>query len=560
MKKILSLAFAVLMIFLSVPFSTSAKATFLSEDVEVENVGDYEEILSEYVDYDSFCEMVRSTISSCGKIINVSSYNIHYESDFFEGLRELIRYGMPEYFHVDSLVQWRYSESVAYYEVKYLYTAEEYEQMKDEFDKASEELLSGVKGNNSLSDVEKALILHDRLALKMEYDYTYTNRDAYQAIVNGNGVCEGYTRAYTYLLNQVGIKNENCLSNDLNHIWNIVYIDEIPYHVDVTWDDVSWETGERGIIGLVQHENFLRSTDGMIATNHKATDYNSTPTDTTYDSYFWQESEAAFVLLNNEIYFIDGNTSELKRYSDMAVLASTYDIWWASQNSVWGFNFSRLATDGKYLYYSMADAVYRYDVEKEISEKIFEPELSGYNSIYGMEYSDRYIVCDINTAPPYGGGTSLDQSKYFVSEEKEEAVVIKSSSCLSSDGEFLNGIKHKTAVSDALAELENKDAVITDKDGNVLSDSDFCATGCKVVLAYNGEVIDSLEVVVLGDVDGSGIVDSTDYMIIKSMFIGESSLSGVYLSAADVSSNNIVNMTDYLRVKSFFLGVYELYA
>ncbi len=560
MKKILSLALAVFLIFYALPFSTSAKGFFLSEDIEVENVGNYEEILSKYVDYQSFCEMVRSTISSYGKIINVSSYNIHYGSDFFEGLRELIRYGMPEFFHVDSLVQWRYSDYVSYYEVKYLYTAEEYEPMKAELDKASEKLLAGVKENDSLSDVEKALILHDRLVLKMEYDYTYTNRDVYQAIVKGNGVCEGYTKAYTYLLNQVGIKNENCLSTDLNHVWNIVYIDGTPYHVDVTWDDVSWAAGERGIIGLVQHENFLRSTEGMIATKHEATDFNSTPTDTTYDSYFWQKSEAAFVLLDGEIYFIDGDTAELKRYSDMAVLASTYDIWWASENSYWGGNYSRLATDGKYLYYSMSKAVYKYDVEKETAEKIFKPELEGINAIYGMEYSDGYIVCDINTDPPYGGGTSLNQLKYLLPTEKEEAISLKGSSCLSSDGTFLNGLEHQKTVSEVLAELENSHAVIMDKDGNVLSDYDICSTGCKVVLAYDGEVIDSLDIVVLGDVDGSGIVDSTDYIKIKSMLRGEISLSGVYFSASDVWVDGIVDMTDYLRVKSFFLGVYDLYA
>jgi hypothetical protein len=437
-----------------------------------------------------------------------------------------------------------------------IYTDEEYA----EIDEATNELLEGIKGNDALSDVEKALLIHDRLALKMEYDYSTFKSDIYSALVKGLGICEGYTAAYKYLLNKVGIKSERCLSIDLNHAWNIVYIDEKPYHVDVTWDDVTWAKGERGIIGYVGHDNFLRSTEGMIATKHDATDYTSTPTDTTYDNAFWISSEASFVLLDNEIYFIDGESEDLKRYSDMAVLTSVDDIWWASENSYWTRNYSRLATDGKYLYYSSAKAVYRYDVETGTAEKIFEPELEGINSIYGMEYSDGYIVCDINTAPPYGGGTALSQIKYLLPDEKEEAIVIKDSSALSTDGFYLNGIEHQTAVSDVLAEFENSDAVITDKNGNVLSDSDLCATGCKVVLAYDGEVVDFLEIVVLGDVDGNGIVDSTDYITIKSLLIDECFLNGAYLSAADVSKNGIINTTDYLRVKSFFLGVFDLYA
>ncbi len=561
MKKISALILAVLFVLGSIPFSASAKAVFLSENVGAETVGNYEDILSKYVDFQSFTQMVRETISSYGTKINVSSYKIHPDSDFYDGLVELVGFGMPEYFHVDSIVQWSYPDSVAYYEVKYSCSAEEYEQKKTELEKATEELLAGVKGNDSLSDVEKALILHDRLALKMDYDYTFSKRDVYQAIVDGSGVCEGYTKGYSHLLNEVGIKNEYCVSMALNHAWNIVYIDGKPYHVDVTWDDVAWKNGERGVVGFVDHENFLRSTEGMKTTQHDATDYNSTPTDTTYDSFFWQSSQSGFVLLGNDLYFVDNKSKEIKRYSDMAVLASVDDIWMASGTSYWKNNYSRLATDGKDLYYSLPKAVYKYDIKKGTSEKIFKPELEGLNSIYGMEYSDGYIVCDINTAPPYSGGNSLAQVRYLLPiEETESAIVIKDSSSLSSDGTYLKGIKNKTTVSSVLSELENSDVVIVDKNGNVLSDSAICSTGCKVVLAYDGEVVDSLEIVVLGDVDGSGVVDATDYMRIKSVFVGKYSLQGAYFISADVMEDGVINSTDYLRIKSFFIGAYDLYA
>ncbi len=561
MKKILSLVFAVLLAFFNMPFSASAKTVFLSENVEPEMIGNYEEVLSKYVDFQPFSEMVRSVISSYGTKIDVSSYNIHPDSDFYNGLMELVGYGMSEFFHIDSIMQWSYPDSVVYYEVIYAYSLEEYEQMKSELDKSAEELLSGVKGNDSLSDVEKALILHDRLALKMEYDYTFINKDVYQALVNGSGICEGYTKAYSYLLKEVGIESQYCISWELNHGWNIVYIDGKPYHVDVTWDDISWKNGERGVVGFVDHENFLRSTEGMKKTQHDATDYNSTPTDTTYDTACWQNSKSAFVLIDDEIYFIDRETKELKRYSDMAVLANVDDMWMASGISYWKGNFSRLATDGKNLYYSLAKAVYKYDIKKGTSEKIFEPELIGYNSIYGMEYSDGYIVCDTNNAPPYSGGIFLNQFEYLLPvETREEAITIKESSKLSSDGLYLMGITHKTTVAEVFAELENSDVAIMGKGGNVLSDSDICSTGCKVVLTYEGEIIDSLDVFVFGDVDGSGVVDATDYIKIKSVFIGRSSLEGSYFLAADVFEDGKINTTDYLRIKLFFLGDYDLYA
>ena len=164
----------------------------------------------------------------------------------------------------------------------------------------AEILLYDVKGNDSLSDVEKALILHDRLAAFNAYDYENymlavqkqdislipnESYNAYGALGLGISVCQGYALAYDYLLEQVGIKSEYCSSDVLNHAWNIVYIDNKPYHVDVTWDDHPWD-----ISGKVEHNNFLKSTYGIKETGHNATDYITTPVDTTYDNYFWQNS------------------------------------------------------------------------------------------------------------------------------------------------------------------------------------------------------------------------------------------------------------------------------
>jgi hypothetical protein len=71
--------------------------------------------------------------------------------------------------------------------------------------------------------------------------------------------------------------------------------------------------------------------------------------------------------------------------------------------------------------------------------------------------------------------------------------------------------------------------------------------------------VDSVTVVVLGDVDGNGIVDTTDYMRIKSTFLGTFTLNEAENCAADVEANGIIDTTDYMRVKSHFLGTYDLY-
>jgi hypothetical protein len=83
-------------------------------------------------------------------------------------------------------------------------------------------------------------------------------------------------------------------------------------------------------------------------------------------------------------------------------------------------------------------------------------------------------------------------------------------------------------------------------------------TGAKINLYSNGKLADTLTVVVLGDIDGSGAVDSTDYMRIKATMLKTAQLSTLETEAADVDGNGEIDATDYMRIKSHFLGEYIL--
>jgi hypothetical protein len=114
-----------------------------------------------------------------------------------------------------------------------------------------------------------------------------------------------------------------------------------------------------------------------------------------------------------------------------------------------------------------------------------------------------------------------------------------------------------TSVSDFVSFLGQHGVTVTiaDKNGNALSDTSFLGTGCTVTDS-KGNVF---TVIICGDVDGSGKVDSTDYLQIKKVFLGELSFEGAYYSASDANGDGIVNSTDYLRIKSYFLGLIDLY-
>ena len=350
-------------------------------------------------------ELLYDGFSSCQTSVDISSLRIKPTDENINVISNLIYYEMPECFHVYGF-GWRYTSSTILQIVpKYQISASEYHNMRAKLVTVKNELIKGIKGNDQLDDIEKALLLHDRLAMVCQYDYSYSEMGSttYGAMVNGAAVCQGYAEAYDYLLDEVGVRSEYCISNQLNHIWNIVYIDDLPYHVDVTWDDIAWGNGERGAAGAVEHSNFLRSSNGIYATGHNANDYITTPNDTTYDNYFWQKSETSFQLIGNELYYIDNQAGELRRYSDHKELRNLSSNW-----SYYG-NQARLSGDGKYLYYSLADAVYQYDVSQGISTKIYTPNLSGYNKIYGFAYLNGYLICDIADMPPYYYGRSFLQ-------------------------------------------------------------------------------------------------------------------------------------------------------
>lgn len=56
---------------------------------------------------------------------------------------------------------------------------------------------------------------------------------------NNKVVCEGYAKAFQYILNIRGIDNIYIIGNasGSGHAWNMIFIDNVWYYMDLTWDD-----------------------------------------------------------------------------------------------------------------------------------------------------------------------------------------------------------------------------------------------------------------------------------------------------------------------------------
>lgn len=182
-----------------------------------------------------------------------------------------ILYENPEKFYSDNKVTWNYS----YYggsgkiasirlNITYLYNEDIILDMRNKLNNKIEEIknkyLLGVTDKLQLE-----YIIHDYILNNTEYDYNnYINGtvpqisdSAYGALINGTAVCDGYSKAAKLLFNEVGIESGIIISDEMNHSWNYVNIDNEYYHLDITWNDPVPETNR------IRYSYFNLSDDEM---------------------------------------------------------------------------------------------------------------------------------------------------------------------------------------------------------------------------------------------------------------------------------------------------------
>lgn len=121
-----------------------------------------------------------------------------------------------------------------------------------ELDEKVKEITANAPSNATQFELE--LYVHDYIIDNCEYDYESANSDevndntgnAYGVLIEGEAVCEGYSRAFQLLCKELGLECVNVLgvSDDENHMWNCVMIDGQWYQIDVTWDDAEGEQKE----------------------------------------------------------------------------------------------------------------------------------------------------------------------------------------------------------------------------------------------------------------------------------------------------------------------------
>lgn len=116
------------------------------------------------------------------------------------------------------------------------------------------------------SDYDRLKYIHDWIVNNTSYTKNgpLSKSEADGPVVYGSALCEGYSKAFMYMAQSMGYE---CVcvagvSGGGPHMWNMVRIGSLWYHVDVTWDDPVSNSGP-----MLRYDYFMVS-DGTIRADH----------------------------------------------------------------------------------------------------------------------------------------------------------------------------------------------------------------------------------------------------------------------------------------------------
>lgn len=169
------------------------------------------------------------------------------------------------------------------------------------------------------SDYEKVKQFHDYIVTHTEYAFlegedellSYT---AEGALLRGKAVCNGYAEAMELLLLCSGVEAYMAVgsTDEGEHAWNIVQIDDRWYHVDTTWDDPVPDMGEDAL------HVYLNVNDDIMRKTH-SWNQNAYPECDSMEYNYYEQEDKAFDSFNNfKSYILD----EMKTTNQIEVMVT----------------------------------------------------------------------------------------------------------------------------------------------------------------------------------------------------------------------------------------------
>ena len=157
------------------------------------------------------------------------------------------------------------------FEPKYTMTEEQRDIYQLKVDAVVDEWLAGISVD--ASDFDKALYVFETLVEKVDYvSDSEENQNILSVFLYQQTVCQGYADAAWYMLDKLGIPNTiiTGTANNESHAWNLVFLDDAYYYMDVTWGNSKYLDSNNDATKRVNYA-YLAMTTEEISQNHVIT-------------------------------------------------------------------------------------------------------------------------------------------------------------------------------------------------------------------------------------------------------------------------------------------------
>ena len=284
-------------------------------------------------DYENYV-LIKNAISNFSSSVSFRTDNV----ERFMEIASSVYYDYPEYFWFDGDVRTSYHDTfgLCWGEIFFEYncTAEQQAAMKAQLESSVAGIVSRLRGLPTYDAVKG---VYEYIIGNTVYDISQMDQSCYSVLVNGRGVCAGYTNAFHYILHRLGI---DCIyvkgvSKGEDHAWSMVRLDGDWYQVDVTWGDPVMDDGSQTI-----SYDYLMLTDPEMLKDHSYSGDISYPVCTaeTYNFYRYEglyllyyDVEALRGMLSRCLYggkdFLVKCADESVYYETVARLFDGEEVW-----------------------------------------------------------------------------------------------------------------------------------------------------------------------------------------------------------------------------------------
>lgn len=219
-------------------------------------------------------ELYELMTSELRQFHNKVTMNGRIETQMITDVMDLVQRKAPDIFWIDGYtITSSGKKTEVIFEPIDGHTPAELQAMSEELSNAAEEIIASMP--EGLMDYDRVLYVHDAIVRSTAYDQTGVDAGrngiwgtAYGCLVNGRAICQGYSEAFVYMMNMLGIESGMCSgrAGTESHAWNYVRIGGDYYWIDVTWDDPESLDENDTAEGILRHTYFLINDDMLLRT------------------------------------------------------------------------------------------------------------------------------------------------------------------------------------------------------------------------------------------------------------------------------------------------------